>query len=192
MTQEILSNTAEHQPLSPSLKKFYTANGFQEQIFRRGRQQHILASRGREVQNSGYFIRRDENKAPTDLILQHWDFCCRCTAGEGASGGVRGARVRTMSGICLNGGERKKGCLGIRAVSLNTLGQTGCAWHWLFCHYLANKQGGIFSKQFHCPILYILSLNAFTDWIAGASPEMDIVYQSGWTLNSYLLKLFEK
>lgn len=28
-------------------------------------------------------------------------------------------------------------------------------------------------------MLYILSLNAFADWIDGASPEIDIVYQPG-------------
>lgn len=82
-------------------------------------------------------------------------------------------------GMCLSRWEGKKGCLGIRTGSLNTLGQIGCAWHRLFCHYLANKQGGTFSKQFNFPILYILSLNAFADWIAKASPEMDNVYQSG-------------
>lgn len=35
---EIVSNTAEHQPLSPFFRKFYTADGFQQQIFTRARQ----------------------------------------------------------------------------------------------------------------------------------------------------------
>lgn len=82
-----------------------------------------------------------------------------------------------MGGMCSGRWGGKKGCLSIRTVSLNTLGQIGCAWHQLFCHYLANKQGGIFSKQFHFPILNTVSWNAFADWIARAGPEMDIVYQ---------------
>lgn len=46
-----------------------------------------------------------------------------------------------------------------------------------------------FSKQFHFPMLYVLSLNASADWIAEAHPEMDVVYQLGMRSLIDLFKL---
>lgn len=60
-------------------------------------QQLILASSKRGVQNSGHFIMRDKDKAPAYLVVQHWEFSCLCTAGEGAFGGVPRAQVKVRT-----------------------------------------------------------------------------------------------
>lgn len=62
---------------------------------------------------------------------------------------------------------------------MSALGQIGCVGIGSSVIIWQISKEEFFSKQFHFPILCILSLNAFTDWIAGARPGMDIVYQLG-------------
>lgn len=70
-------------------------------------QQRVLASNEREGQNSGYFIMRDKSQTPAYLVVQHWEFCCLCTAGEGAFGCV--ARVGTNKWDVFKWMRRKNG-----------------------------------------------------------------------------------
>lgn len=74
MTQEIVLNTTESWLLS-SLEKFYTTNGFQQQIFTRGRQLNnvSLPPVKEKCKIQDVFVLRKKNKAPVYLITRLWD-----------------------------------------------------------------------------------------------------------------------
>lgn len=96
-----------------------------------------------------------------------------------------------MGGMCLSGWEGRKGCLGKRTVSLNTIGQIGCAWHQLFCHYLTNKQRNFFKAISFSNIVHpVLKCLCWLDCQGQSRNGHCLPIRAGLLID--LLKLFEK
>lgn len=102
MTQEIVLNTTESQLLS-SLEKFCTTNGFQQQIFTRGRQLNnvSLPPVKEECKIQDVFVLGKKNKATVYLVTQLWDFAASVLM-----------EMHCLEVFCPGeGGEQQAGCI---------------------------------------------------------------------------------